>query len=295
MSLFDTYLIVDWSAANAPKRGKDSIWIAETVRTKSGIRINTLENPPTRSEAIARIEQIINIARSKNRRLFAGFDFPFGYPAGAASLVSGEAKWSALWSMLACEVEDAENNRSNRYELAARWNRDKLPAPFYWGHPHQHTYDGLGPKRPATENFRTMEYRIVERWAPPAKSVWQLAYNGAVGSQAMLGIARLEKLRRRLGADAAIWPFQTRFDENLSAPIVIAEVYPSLIEPQFQPGDVKDAAQVRTVAKNFARLDRACGFGALLARPAGLDNKDARKVMREEGWIVGAGSAINLK
>ena len=27
--LFDAFLIVDWSAANERKRGKDSIWIAE--------------------------------------------------------------------------------------------------------------------------------------------------------------------------------------------------------------------------------------------------------------------------
>ena len=32
MPLFDQYMIIDWSAANSPKRGKDSIWIARADR-----------------------------------------------------------------------------------------------------------------------------------------------------------------------------------------------------------------------------------------------------------------------
>ena len=51
MPLFDRYIAVDWSAANTPKRGKDSIWIGELGpdgRAPS-------ENPPTRHAAMASI------------------------------------------------------------------------------------------------------------------------------------------------------------------------------------------------------------------------------------------------
>lgn len=230
-----------------------------------------------------------------NRRVFAGLDFPFGYPTGAAKLVTGEPRWDALWRRLQDDIDDNDLNQSNRYALAAAWNRNFFPAPFYWGHPHQHEYKGLPAKKPSSAAFRKIERRLVEQRQPSAKSVWQLAYNGAAGSQAMLGMARLQKLRRELGAKAAIWPFETNWAKKLSAPVVIAEIYPSLFEPQYKPGDVKDAAQVRTVAKVFAQLDAQGAFKALLSRPDGLSVADAASVLREEGWIVGAGNFISPK
>ena len=50
--LFNAYVMVDWSAASAPKQGKDSIWIGVIKRD---IRFrNTFEavNPPTREAAM---------------------------------------------------------------------------------------------------------------------------------------------------------------------------------------------------------------------------------------------------
>ena len=288
-TLFDTYLIVDWSAANTPKRGKDSIWIGETRRIDRRLHTKPPINPATRSEAMARLTAIFNTELSAGRRVFAGFDFPFGYPAGATALIAGKASWKALWAALAKAVEDDDANRSNRYALADRWNAEKFEAPHFWGHPHQHCYTNLGPKKPTSDAFLQRQYRIIERWQPPAKSVWQLAYNGAVGSQAMLGMARLQTLREAFKGQCAIWPFETRWATALEKPIIIAEVYPSMFELDEKPGDVKDAAQVRTVAKKFAQLDGEGVFAPLLSRPQGLNAPDSKTVLREEGWIVGAG------
>lgn len=287
--LFDTYLIVDWSAANVPKRGKDSIWIGEVRREKNRLRTKPPVNPLTRSEAMARLAALFKKEQNAGRRVFAGFDFPFGYPTGAAKLIAGKASWDALWARLAAAVEDDDANRSNRYALADRWNAEKFETPHYWGRPHQHRYANLGPIKPTGDAFERRQYRIVERWRPPAKSVWQLAYNGAVGSQAMLGMARLQTLRNAFKGACAVWPFETRWEAALEKPIVIAEVYPSMFKPDYKPGDVKDAAQVRTVAKKFAAFDGAGALARVLSRPPGLSDADSQTVLREEGWIAGAG------
>ena len=125
MALFERYLIVDWSAANAPARGKDSIWLA----LYDGRDRTALENIPTRQEAMARIRTIIAETLSSGRRLVAGFDFAFGYPAGAAQRIAGEGTWPALWSRLSDLLQDGEDNRSNSYDIAARLNREAFRGP----------------------------------------------------------------------------------------------------------------------------------------------------------------------
>ncbi|MEC8241760.1 MAG: hypothetical protein VX084_11510, partial [Planctomycetota bacterium] len=58
--LFDAYLFIDWSANSRPKRGKDSIWIAEgswasdkvlSHRRKDDFVLNQTINVSTRGEA----------------------------------------------------------------------------------------------------------------------------------------------------------------------------------------------------------------------------------------------------
>ena len=85
MKLFDGYVAVDWSANGKPKQGKDSIWIA--IRGVNGTE--EPENPATRREAVGRIERLLEKATAAGRRLLVGFDFPFGYPAGTARMLTG--------------------------------------------------------------------------------------------------------------------------------------------------------------------------------------------------------------
>lgn len=293
MPLFDDYLICDWSAANSPKTGKDSIWIATAHRKEDGISAADPINIRTRTEAMRRIKAACLDAVAQGRRLFAGFDFAFGYPAGAARLITGKADWKALWRALAELVRDGDDNRSNRFELAAFLNTRCFtggPGPF-WGHPPGQSHDGLGAKHPRAMPPGIDEHRQAERAAKGAQSIWKLAYAGAVGSQTLLGIARLQTLRRdrSLRQHIAVWPFETRFADKLEKPVTIAEIYPSAFPVKMREGEVKDAAQVRTLAATFARLDMQDRFGGLLGRPQGLDDAGYRRVIAEEGWIVGAG------
>lgn len=72
MRIFDSYLIVDWSANSTPKTGSDSIWIA-CGSDESSIE---LFNPNTRASAMLIIKQLLS---EVNGKVLVGFDFPFGY------------------------------------------------------------------------------------------------------------------------------------------------------------------------------------------------------------------------
>ncbi|MEM1376682.1 MAG: cobalamin biosynthesis protein CbiG [Pseudomonadota bacterium] len=278
--LFDRYLIVDWSASNTPKRGKDSIWIA----LHDGERLVRLENPSTRFEAMATVTAECKACVADGKRLFAGFDFAFGWPVGATQAVTGNPGWVSLWGYLASAIVDDQQNRSNRFEVAARINRDVFGGvgPF-WGCPSQQAHKGLTPKKSAFDYADFDERRVVERAIPKAQPVWKLFTTGSVGSQSLLGIAHLQKLREELGDAVAIWPFETQFAGNFLRPVTVAEIYPSLFTVTPEEGEVLDAAQVRTVAERFAELDSVGEFSSL------LEGSDDPAVLVEEGWIVGVG------
>ena len=130
-----------------------------------------------------------------------GVDFSLGYPAGtAAALGVRGAPWSAMWAMLAEQIVDDERNRNNRFAVAAELNEQLTgsAAPF-WGCPpscgrnvpDQHEAavrgDSLG-------EFRSVEAALRSRGHRPFSS-WQLLGAGAVGSQSLLGIPMLDRMR----------------------------------------------------------------------------------------------------
>lgn len=291
MGVFDRYIAVDWSAANSPVTGKDSIWIGEAVRTVSGIELRSSQNPRTRTAAMTVIEDMLLHALSRNERVMLGFDFVFGYPTGAAEALSRAPGWRSLWRCLADLVTDDRDNRSNRFEVAARLNLELAEAGHhYWGHPHGREYVGLAATKPVGSYADIAELRIVEDWSKGPQPVWKLTGAGSVGSQSMLGIARLERLRTdpRFFDHLSIWPFETGFELDLSRPITVVEIYPSLIGPA--PGVVpKDRAQVEAAAARFAELDAADMLTDVLAAPPGLTEDQRRAILTEEGWIAGIG------
>ena len=75
--MFDTFLIVDWSAARMPKTGRDSIWIC---RHGPDGETSPTRRPGTRREGL--LAEMMAAAMTKGERVLLGFDFPFGYPAG---------------------------------------------------------------------------------------------------------------------------------------------------------------------------------------------------------------------
>src|SRR5690606_31281767 len=110
MTLFDRYIAVDWSAANSPRTGVDSIWIGEYG--PDGLAPSL--NPPTRAEATALLIDRLRLLRTAGARVFIGFDFVLGYPRGAARAIAGKRGWRAMWEAIVEAVEDGSDNRSNR-------------------------------------------------------------------------------------------------------------------------------------------------------------------------------------
>lgn len=297
MGAFDRYIAVDWSAADKPVSDANSIWIGEAVRSPAGIELRPSHNPRTRAAAMTMIEGMLLYALSRNERVMLGFDFVFGYPTGAAVALTGEPGWRALWRRLAELITDDTNNRSNRFEVAASLNQQMAGfGPHYWGHPHGRQYDGLLKTRPVTSYADIAEWRITEDWSRGPQPVWKLFGPGSVGSQSLLGIPRLERLRTdpRFFDHLSIWPFETGFSLDLSRPITVVEIYPSLIEsiPGVEP---KDRAQVEAAVVRFAELDAADMLEDILAAPPGLSDEQRRAVLSEEGWIAGVGRESTLK
>lgn len=282
MPLFDGYVAVDWSANGKPKRGLDSIWIA----ARGWGAMPAPENPATRAEAVGRIEGLLADARAAGRRLLFGFDFPFGYPAGTARQLTGRDGWEAVWSRIAELVEDGPGNANNRFDVAAALNAAFAGAGPFWGNGLKRDVPGLPRRKPAgwganlPPNRRHAESKVTR-----AQEVWKLIGAGSVGGQALTGIAALEGLRRRTGA--AIWPFETLGEGRAH---VLAEVYPSLIEPVPGP-EVKDARQVKAVAAALQRLDAVGALSRHLSAPQSLP----AAVRGEEATILGMHDPAELQ
>lgn len=291
IGLFDRYIAVDWSAANTPKTGADSIWIGEAQRVSDGVRRKPSRNPPTRSAAMADICDVLVKARGRGERVMLGFDFVFGYPKGAAKAIAGKASWQALWRKFSALIEDDDSNRSNRFEVAAAINSAIAgDCPRYYGHPNGRSIAGLTLKRPEAAAGKVRDRRLAEACVTGPQPVWKLIGAGSVGSQTLLGIARLEALRRdpRFKGEIAVWPFETGFERKL-APITLVEIYPSLFDVPAKTGAPRDRMQVETAARRFAELDAVGDLVTILSAPPDMSAADRDAVLKEEGWIAGVG------
>ena len=171
---------------------RDAIWWAVA-------RDGVVDEPVyarTRYDAVERLCALIAAELDAARRVLIGFDFPFGYPAGVATHLTGEASALALWSWLAARIEDAGDNTNNRFAVAEEINRTYPGFGPFWGRPQNWRH----PEVPTRESSRTgrethpPERRIADLHAKGAKTVWQLAYAGCVGSQVLLGLPALKRL-----------------------------------------------------------------------------------------------------
>ena len=283
---FDRIVMVDWSAAAVPTTGRDSIWTAEaTVTANVGRPINH----PTRSAAMSYLAGVIDTALAVGERLLMGFDFAFGYPRGVATRLGGG--WRSVWRWMEQQLRDEADNANDRFEVAARLNALFPGEGPLWGRPAAAEIAGLEPKRPKRAPFDLPWRRHVEDLVPKAQPTFKLAYPGSVGSQTITGIARLETLRKQPAwADKIrVWPFETGFAEDLSAPILLAEIFPSLHPVVPLGNEVRDAAQVRTLAQGYAALSATGGLVSHLAGPN--DPTMRRDALAEEGWIMSVGDA----
>ncbi|MDU9005654.1 molybdopterin-binding protein [Sedimentitalea todarodis] len=278
MSRFDTFVVVDWSGGNdrGPTAKKDAIWACIA-------RDGQVEGPVyQRNRQVAEdwLRDLVETEIAAGRRLLIGFDFPFGYSAGFCRALTGNDDPLALWDWIESRIEDAPKG-NNRFDLAGEINRriGNGRGPF-WGNGLRRDIDGL-PRNKANYANDFAERRACETLAKGSFSCWQLSGAGAVGSQVLMGVPVLARLRRQFSETVAVWPF-----EPLDTPVALVEIWPGLINPAVKQaeanGELRDAAQVRLLVRALSRLDPAT-LGELLAVDA-----------PEEGWIMGLGHEERL-
>ncbi|WP_298858146.1 gephyrin-like molybdotransferase Glp [uncultured Sulfitobacter sp.] len=279
MSLFDTVLVVDWSAGKraGPRPKKDAIWL--------GVTRNGMSQEPiycrSRQEAEGVITDLISSEQAAGRRLLCAFDFPFGYPQGFARKVTGSDDPFALWDWFEKRITDADDGTNNRFDVAETLNGLFEDAGPFWGKPTREKWPDI-PYRKAGIRFDPIaEKRHCDAVSKASSSCFQLFFNPTVGSQQMMGLPMLNRLRRLDGV--RVWPFEA----YVEAPVVLAEIWPGLIETSVkkvlaQEGTdaIRDRIQVRLLANALARLPATLLVEHMAEAPL---------VAREEAWILGAG------
>lgn len=293
--MFDEFLAVDWSAASSPKRGRDSVWLCHGAWSGGNLS-EVVVNPSTRAEAMARVTALCEEAAAGGRRLLAGFDFCFGVPVAAHSLFPdvfgppGPRAWSGWWDTLAGAVTDDGRNVNNRFEVADDFNRRTGHA-LFWGRPRTAPMDRLvhlSPTRAPAGGLAPSPLpplRLCEQRAAGSgriSSVWQLLGAGSVGGQSLVGVHHLARLRQRLGAHLAVWPFSTGLSARRDdyPAVTLAEVWPSAGPVDTRLGKVRDEAQVRSLVRRWAEWSAQGRWPAELGPSPG-------RTPGGEGWILG--------
>ncbi|MDF1731605.1 MAG: hypothetical protein P1U49_08885 [Minwuia sp.] len=282
---FDLIAVVDWSAAASPgpaRPTKDRVWLAW----------GTVDERPspvycrTRNDCLDHLEELVR--RTGGNALIA-WDFPFGYPAE-----SGLGGGRDMATRLAQLIEDGPRDRNNRFAVANDLNRalGSGCGPF-WARPARLAAETVPEKKPDFTRFPFPEWRIVERHTrqlgfSSIQSVWKLYTIGSVGSQALMGLAAIQRLNDRLAdhVTARWWPFDTGWSARLDG-LVHVECWPSLFDISAAPWPIRDQAQVAVTRDAIMAWQRDGMLASRLSAPDWLTGSDLDKVSRSEGWILG--------
>lgn len=105
MRLFDAYIAVDWDSKavpSPPTQSRDAVWVGERFIDSEGASYTATEEYfRTRRLAERHIRSRLMAHLAAQRRVFLGFDFPYGYPSGfaeALDTVAKEPPWRQVWS-----------------------------------------------------------------------------------------------------------------------------------------------------------------------------------------------------
>ncbi|MEM9031053.1 MAG: molybdopterin guanine dinucleotide synthesis [Pseudomonadota bacterium] len=277
MTRFSSFAVVDWSSGNdtGARPRKDAIW--------AGAVLGGRELDPVylrnRDTAMAWLCQLISSELDHGRRLMIGFDFPFGYPEGFATALTGAADPLEVWEFYARNLDDTPRGNT-RFDLAGALNA-QLPGtgPFWFNGLKRDVAHLPRKKHDRTPDHGQAERRRAECRAQGSFTCWQMGGAGSVGGQVMTGMARLARLRQVFPGKIAVWPF-----EPLTRHVALVEVWPSLLRDVVAAeGDaIKDRAQVRLTARALAGVS-----GDILDRMLLVDEP-------EEGWILGLGHEAPL-
>lgn len=298
--LFDSFIMVNWSAASKPTTGKDSIWIGALV-TDARLRLTfRASNPATREEAYRQLQELLTRLTNRGDRIFLGFGFPLGFPEGTAKQLGlkGGLGWEAMRDFLNKEMKDKPDNTNNRFALASRMNRKISDGPFpFWGCPKRDELTTLSVKKAREHDsgdmkeYRRTETAMIKKKLARPQPIWKIAYAGAVGGQAMTGIPIVHKLRSDFES-LRVWPFELPLEalteETLDGlTIVAAEVFPSMLAQKTSGTEIRDEAQVRIMAEHIADLDEKNQLSGLFEGPEKGSKAAKNAISSEEGWIFG--------
>lgn len=251
MPMFDTYLMVDWSAkkdptSNAPESAaiwwavrrapSSKSWQAQAKRTElSGVDgLNVQERlesgvfyERTRYSAVKNISCFLDNEMRMRKRVLVGFDFAFGYPLrflthltshGLLRKASAPTLWE--WLFQRSQLKNRPDNSNQRFMVAGDLNKTYGSTDGLWG-PYYLNRGGLADvphtvqkeKRSPWPDCYPDEYRFTDKvlGGKPA-SVWKLTGQDSVGSQVLMGLPTLHQLSRGTFVETAVvWPFDTGF------------------------------------------------------------------------------------
>lgn len=268
---FDTIVTVDWSGGNAKsaKPCADAIWVSIARQGRQYAPLYFRSRQDVEPWLCALMEEEL----TAGRRVFMGFDFAFGYPHNTAERITGTANPLDLWDWFAERIEDSPK-QNNRFDVAGSVNARFEGVGPYWGNGLKRDIAHLPRKGRDRTATGFPEKRAVETIARGAFSVWQLSGAGAVGSQVLMGLPVLSRLRNQFAGQVAVWPF-----EPLDRPIALVEVWPSLfaqnIKSRLHEHRIKDAVQMHVLTEIIAAMPPDA-----LARTLSVP-------VTHEGWIFG--------
>ena len=224
MSMFDTYLMVDWSAGRPAKSDKpkaNAIWWAvqraRSARTWAdrhwSNRINSLVAfERTRSSAIRHVLDFMKNEVDAKRRVLIGLDFAFGYPKGFAEAISTEVDTigdflKEKFCLSGRDYIDHDDRAASdgRFAVARTLNKTlektlkgrRVEGPF-WSVNEGEVHPKKGDPHKQDWPFEFKRLRSTDEHAPGAQPVWKVSGPGSVGSQALLGLPWLDVLRSEL-------------------------------------------------------------------------------------------------